>query len=182
LGLAIGNLVKALAEVTGTLIIVTYLAYGTGLLWLTISHLASSSTATATAAATAAGRHASVNGLEVNLIALIALFVRVQVVEAATQALPPNGRAADSQSVVGTEGEAGGVDGTCLRWVVKLELIVGGNVSSTSSLILENTTLEGQGESARSLTLWNISAESFKPRQSMKLTLTLAGVLETLTI
>ena len=63
----------------------------------------------------------------------------VQVVEVAAQALVEGVAATKSKGAVRANGPARGVDGTSLGWPVKLELVIGGNVSSATSVILHDT-------------------------------------------
>src|SRR5450755_3217810 len=66
----------------------------------------------------------------------------VQVVEAAAEALPEHVGAAQRQAPVGAEGEAGGVDGASLGWLVELELVVGGDVASPADRVGQDAVVE----------------------------------------
>ena len=100
---------------------------------------------------------ATIDGLDVDLIALVSLLVGVDVVELSAQTLPPDILCTNGKSAVGAEGEASSINGSGLGRSIKLELIVGGNVTSSASLILENTATESEGEGARLLSLLYIS-------------------------
>jgi hypothetical protein len=67
--------------------------------------------------------------------------------------LPPDGGASDSECVIGTQRETSSIDGTSLRWVIELELVVRGNVAGAASLILQDTSSKSEGEDAIFLTL-----------------------------
>ena len=90
----------------------------------------------------------------------------VEVVEAAGQALVPDGRATESERRVATGREAGGVDGTSLCGLVKLELVVVGDVAGAILGVKEHAVLEGQdkGALARALALLsqNVSQRQLK--------------------
>ena len=60
---------------------------------------------------------------------------------------------AESERAILADRETGSVDGVRLRRSVVLELVVGGNVSSTALVILEDTALEGAQESLGLLAL-----------------------------
>lgn len=94
------------------------------------------------------GRATTIDGLDVDLIALVSSLVGVDVVEISAQTLPPDVLCTKGNSVVGAEGEASSIDGSCLGRSIKLELIVGGNVASSASLILQDTATESEGKSA----------------------------------
>ena len=111
--------------------------------WLTIGHLGGSRCTTTL----------GVDSLDEDLIALVASLVGIQVVEISAQALPPDGGAANSEGVVGAEREASGIDGTGLDWLIELELIIGSDVTCSTSLICEDTALEGECEDTRKLSL-----------------------------
>jgi len=71
----------------------------------------------------------------------------VEVVETTAEALPEDVGAAEGQAAVSAHGEAGGVDGTSLRWLVELELVVGRNVAGAANRVSQDavakTDLEG---------------------------------------
>jgi len=100
------------------------------------------------------GRGTAVDGLNVDLIALVTLLRGVDVVEGSTQALPPDVLCTNGKSVVGAEGEASSIDGSGLRGSIELELLIGGNVASSASLILQDTALKSEGEGAGLLSLF----------------------------
>lgn len=78
--------------------------------------------------------------LNVDWRALSGRVVVVQVVEGAAEALVPGGVVTDGERVVAADREPGGVDGTSLRWLVELELVVGRNVASAALRVLEHAT------------------------------------------
>lgn len=92
---------------------------------------------------------------DVDSVTLVTLRLVVQVVEGSAQALVEDGTATESNRAISTEREAGSVDGTSLYWVVKLELSVGSDVTSSARLVLEDAVgeAEGQGTSGGRLSL-----------------------------
>jgi hypothetical protein len=109
------------------------------------------------------GARALVDSLNVDLLALAALAVGVQVVEITRQALPESGSAqgavarGQSETVVAAEREAFGLKSTSLDGGVELELIVASDVSLATGLILQDTILQGQGECAGKLTFLEVT-------------------------
>ncbi len=72
----------------------------------------------------------STNHDNVDWRALRGVVVIVEVVEVAAEALVPGGVIAEGELTILADGEASGVDSTSLGWVIKLELVVGGDVAS----------------------------------------------------
>ena len=72
----------------------------------------------------------------------------VEVVEVTRGALVEDGRAAESKRVVAAHGEARRVDGAGLRGSVKLELVVGGDVSGSGFGIGEHAASQTNDQSA----------------------------------
>lgn len=104
---------------------------------LTIGRLGGSSSANS----------AAVDDLEVDRAALSSAVLVVKVEETTAQALLENSIWAENKSAVAADSPAGGVDGTSLHWVVKLELVVGGDVADAVLVVLEDTILESKGQS-----------------------------------
>jgi hypothetical protein len=65
--------------------------------------------------------------------------------------LVPNGRTTESEGTIAAGGEARSVDGTCLRWLVELELIVRGDIAGTARLVRQDTVLEREDKIALAL-------------------------------
>ena len=95
------------------------------------------------------GRSATLDGHDVDLIALLSSLVGVDVVELSAQTLPPDILCTKCKSIVGAEGEASSIDGSGLGRRVKLELIVGGNIASSAGLIRQDTATQSEAKSAR---------------------------------
>ena len=89
--------------------------------------------------------------VDVDWGALSRLVVVVQVVEGTAQALVEDGGVTKGESAVGASGETGSELGTSLRRTVKLELVVGGNVTSASLGVSQNTVGHGDLESSGAL-------------------------------
>lgn len=85
--------------------------------------------------------------LNVDGRALVTGALIVQVVKVTTEALVEDGRAAKGESAVAADGPASSVDSTGLRWLIKLELVVRGNVTNAAFVISEDTVCEGDRES-----------------------------------
>lgn len=100
-----------------------------GLLGLTVGKLGSSG--------------ASLDNVDVDLVALVASGLVVEVVEVAAQALEEDGGVAEGEGTVAASGPASSVDGTSLSGAVELELVVGGDVTSAVLGVGEDTILEG---------------------------------------
>jgi hypothetical protein len=134
LGLAIGDLGD-----TGRL----------GDLGLTIADLGSTTTSR---------DHVDVNGNALGTSALA-----VQVVEGTRQALEEHSGArgavagGECERSVVADREAGGLLSTSLDGSIKLELVVGSDVSGAASLVLEDTILESQGQGTGELARWKIT-------------------------
>lgn len=92
-------------------------------------------------------------GVDVDWRALRSPAAIVEIVEATRVAGVEDGRATKSKRAVATDGEARGIDSTSLRWRVKLELEVVGNVSSIALLIVKLAVLERQDERAHAARL-----------------------------
>ena len=75
----------------------------------------------------------------------------VEIVEVAAEALPEDVGAAESQAAIAADGEAGGVDGAGLGWLVELELVVGGDVAGTANRVGQHAVAEGHLESGAAL-------------------------------
>ena len=105
---------------------------------LTVSNLGSD---TGSGRRSARGAH-----IDVDLGALGAGRLVVKVVKGTAQALVEDGRVAESESVVAANGPSGSVDSTSLDRAIELELVVGGNVTSTALIVGEDTAdkLDGQ--------------------------------------
>lgn len=88
-------------------------------------------------ASTTAGQNQNLNWR-----ALLGPVTIVQVVKVARAALVPNSGVTQSQGAVGTVGETSRVDGTCLGGVVKLKLIVAGDVASATGGIGNDSIVE----------------------------------------
>ena len=71
-------------------------------------------------------------------------FTVVEIVEIAAETLVEGRRAAERQTAITADAEAGGVDCTGLWWGVELELIVGCNVTSATLVVLEHAIVDGQ--------------------------------------
>lgn len=112
--------------------------------WLTICGLSGGRGTTATS---------SIDSLDVYLVALVTLFIGVDVVELSAQTLPPDDGATEAEGIVGTQGETRGIDGSGLGRGIELELIIGSNIASPISLIFENASGESEGEDAIELSL-----------------------------
>jgi hypothetical protein len=89
----------------------------------------------------------------VDVVAGVGPVAVVQVVESAAVALSPDCGRTVGERAVGAKGKARGVDGTSLGWCVKLELIVGGNVTSSAGLVLHHAIGESDGKRSIKLTL-----------------------------
>ena len=76
----------------------------------------------------------------------------VQVIEATAQALVEDSRGAESEGGVTADRETISVDGSGLRWSIKLELIVGRNVSGATLLV--GKLAIGESDNERSLGSW----------------------------
>lgn len=114
-----------------------------GLLGLAVRKLRSS----------AGGRgRAAADNVDGDVAALVALGLVVEVVEVAlaggvaSQALVEDGLATKSERAVGASRPASGVDGASLSRAVKLELVVGGDVTGAVLGVGEDTVLEGDAE------------------------------------
>jgi len=70
----------------------------------------------------------------------------VEVVEAATEALPENIGAAESQAAVAADGEASGEDSTGLGWLIELELEVGRNVARAADGVGQDAVAQADFE------------------------------------
>jgi len=64
----------------------------------------------------------------------------VKVVEVTTQTLVEDIRSAESKGAVSADRPASGIDGTSLRWLVELELVVGSNIPSAASSVRQDTS------------------------------------------
>jgi hypothetical protein len=104
-------------------------ADGGSLLGLSVGKLRSSSSGT-------------LDDVNVDLVALVASGVVVEVVEVAAQALVEDGGATEGKGAVAASRPASSVDGASLRRTVELELVVGRNVTSTVLGVGEDTILE----------------------------------------
>lgn len=62
----------------------------------------------------------------------------IEIVEITRQTLVEYCRASESETAVATVGEARGIDGTGLRWVIELELVIGSDVAGSTGLILQD--------------------------------------------
>ena len=100
------------------------------LLGLTVGKLRSSSAST-------------LDNVDVDLVALVASGVVVEVVEVAAQALVEDSGAAEGEGAVAASRPASSVDGASLSRAVELELVVGGDVTSAVLGVGEDTILEG---------------------------------------
>ena len=78
-----------------------------------------------------------------DLVALLASGLVVEVVEVAAQALEEDSGAAEGKRAVAASRPAGGVDGASLSRAVELELVVGGDVTGAVLGVGEDTILEG---------------------------------------
>ncbi len=67
----------------------------------------------------------------------------VKVIEATAQALVEDVGSAQREGTVIARRETSCDDGTCLRGSIKLELVIGGDISRPPILVLENTILKG---------------------------------------
>lgn len=94
------------------------------------------------------GGATTVDSLNVDWAALGSVVLIVQVVEGSAQTLLEDDVAANGECAVLADGPAGGVDSTSLSWAIELELTVVGDVTSAALSVLENTTLEGEDQSA----------------------------------
>jgi len=65
--------------------------------------------------------------------------------------LPPNSGATESERTVTAGSEAGSVDGTSLGGLIKLELVVGGDVTSAAGAVNQLAVGESDGESISTL-------------------------------
>ena len=116
-----------------------------------------------------------VDGLDVDLDALCTGRLAVEVVEVARQALVEDSRSTEREGAVAAEREARSFTSASLDGSIELEpgielasmpmgctcllclLVVAGNVALATSLILQDTILEAQGERTRKLTLLNVT-------------------------
>lgn len=92
------------------------------------------------------GTGGATDDLDVNRTALRRPIRVVQVVEAAGVALVPERRSAKRQRRVTAHGEASGVNGASLRWIVELELVIAGNIASAALGVLENAACQSENE------------------------------------
>lgn len=83
----------------------------------------------------------------------------IQVVEGARETLIEDRGATQRKGAIAANGEAAGVDGSCLSRAIKLELVVGSDISSTALGIGEDPIGEadGQGTIASTGTLGGVS-------------------------
>lgn len=81
-----------------------------------------------------------------NLVALVASGLVVEVVEVAAQALEEDSGATEGERAVAASRPASGVDGTSLGGAVELELVVGGNVTGAVLGVGEDTILKSDLE------------------------------------
>lgn len=93
------------------------------------------------------GNSAAVDDLEVDRAALSSAVLIVKVEETTAQALLENSIWTENKSAVAADSPTRGVDGTSLHWVVKLELVVGGDVTDAVLVVLEDAILESKGQS-----------------------------------
>lgn len=77
----------------------------------------------------------------------------VEVIESAAEALVPYRRVTESKTAVGTQRETGRVDRTGLWWRIELELIVRGDITGSSCLVVEYTVVQCDCENPSLLTL-----------------------------
>lgn len=96
---------------------------------------------------------ATVDSLDVDGSALLFSGLVVQVVEGAAQALLEDNIVADGEGVVLADRPSGSVDSAGLGRAIELELTVGGDVTSASLSILENTARESEDQSTTALSL-----------------------------
>ncbi len=94
-------------------------------------------------------RATTVDGLNVDLIALVSLLVGVDVVKLSTQTLPPDVLGTNGKSLVGAKGEASSIFSPSLGGSIELELVIGGDIASSASLVLQDTALESEAEGTR---------------------------------
>jgi hypothetical protein len=97
------------------------------------------------------GTSASIGSLDVDGNAILSDRLAVQVVEVAGQALIPDSVVTDGKGLIAAQREARGLASASLNWGVKLELVVAGDVSLATSLVLQDTISEGQSEGAGKL-------------------------------
>jgi hypothetical protein len=101
----------------------------------------------------------------------------VEVVEVAAEALPKHVGAAKSQATVRADREARSVNGASLGGFVKLELVVGRNVSGTAGGVGQDTVAEGHRQSrvgpAGNKFVWGTTSGGSGARGSGRLRLTL---------
>jgi hypothetical protein len=80
--------------------------------------------------------------VDVDLVALVASGLVVEVVEVAAQALEEDSGATEGKRAVAASRPASGVDGTSLGRAIELELVVGGNVTGALLGVGKDTVLE----------------------------------------
>lgn len=97
------------------------------------------------------GGRSGTHDVNVDLGALGTGGLVVEVVEGTAEALVEDGGAAESDGSVAASRPSSGVDGTSLGRSVKLELLVGGDVSSSAFGIGHDTVVEGDDERSGSL-------------------------------
>lgn len=85
----------------------------------------------------------TLDDVDVDLVALVASGLVVEVVEVAAQALEEDSGAAEGKRAVAASRPASSVDSASLGRAVELELVVGGDVAGTVLGVGENTVLEG---------------------------------------
>lgn len=85
----------------------------------------------------------TLDNVDVDLVALVASGLVVEVVEVAAQALEEDSGVAEGKRAVAASRPASSVDGASLGRAVELELVVGGDVAGAVLGVGENTVLEG---------------------------------------
>lgn len=88
-------------------------------------------------------RGSTLDNVDVDLVALVASGLVVEVVEVAAQALEEDSGVAEGKRAVAASRPASSVDGASLGRAVELELVVGGDVAGAVLGVGENTVLEG---------------------------------------
>lgn len=88
------------------------------------------------------------NDVEVDGLAVCGNGFIVEVGEGAAQALVEDGLRTKSKLGVLDDRPPGSVDGTILRRIIELKLVVGGDVAGPVLAVLKDSTLESAGENA----------------------------------
>lgn len=116
-----------------------------------------------------------VKDIDADWVALCGPVLAVQVVEVSGQALVESSLATECQRTVTADGPSRGVDGTSLRGLVELKLVVGSNVTCSALAIGKDTTLECHGEHTRATACNHLRHGRASSSGSVWLTIRLLG-------